>query len=106
MRPPSTSPATDSPRPRARPATRCFTEATRRARRRRTEPTACAPGPVAGRLQFGAVEQSGHGGSPSLGAPDYWWYDVRRELLRVVMEPFLDSPALILDVGSADGPSV
>jgi SAM-dependent methyltransferase len=41
-----------------------------------------------------------------MAQPDYWWYRARSELLRVVMEPQLGEPALVLDVGSADGPSV
>jgi SAM-dependent methyltransferase len=45
-------------------------------------------------------------GSSSLEHPDYWWYRARAELLRVVFEPFLGGPARLLDVGSADGPSV
>lgn len=45
-------------------------------------------------------------GSPSLAAPDYWWYRARSELLQVVMEPHVGGAARILDVGSADGPSV
>ena len=46
------------------------------------------------------------GGSPSLGVTDYWWYRARADLLRVTLEPFVDQPGRILDVGSADGPSV
>jgi SAM-dependent methyltransferase len=46
------------------------------------------------------------GGSPSIELPSYWWYRVRSELLQGVFEPFLDEPANVLDVGSADGPSV
>jgi SAM-dependent methyltransferase len=45
-------------------------------------------------------------GSPSIAAPTYWWYQVRSELLEVVMSPYLGSPERCLDVGSADGPSV
>lgn len=41
-----------------------------------------------------------------MGVQDYWWYRVRAELLRVVMEPYVGSPTWVLDVGSADGPSV
>ena len=48
----------------------------------------------------------GHGGSASLGAPDYWWYVARTELLRTVLEERIGSAPLMLDVGSADGPSV
>jgi SAM-dependent methyltransferase len=45
-------------------------------------------------------------GSASLHAPDYWWYRARSELLQVALGPFLGSPERVLDVGSADGPSV
>jgi SAM-dependent methyltransferase len=45
-------------------------------------------------------------GSPSIDRPDYWWYRVRGDLLRSVMEPFVADSELLLDVGSADGPSV
>lgn len=45
-------------------------------------------------------------GSPSIDQPDYWWYRARSELLRLVMEPHVGAPGLVLDVGSADGPSV
>lgn len=43
--------------------------------------------------------------SASLTNPTYWWYEARAGLLRSVIEPALPSPARILDVGSADGPS-
>ncbi len=55
-------------------------------------------------LQRDAV--TGHGGSPSLDVPDYWWYRARAELLRTVFEPRVAAGARVLDVGSADGPSV
>lgn len=45
-------------------------------------------------------------GSPSIGQSEYWWYRTRAELLRAVMEPHLGDPRRVLDVGSADGPSV
>ncbi len=45
-------------------------------------------------------------GSSSLRQPDYWWYDARAELLEVVLGPHLGRPRRVLDVGSADGPSV
>ncbi len=45
-------------------------------------------------------------GSSSLGAPDYWWYRARSELLETVLGDHLGSPERVLDVGSADGPSV
>jgi SAM-dependent methyltransferase len=47
-----------------------------------------------------------HGGSPSLDHPDYWWYRARAELLRVALQRWVGTPQLVLDVGSADGPSV
>ena len=47
-----------------------------------------------------------HGGSPSIENADYWWYTARSELLRTVLEPHVGDSARILDVGSADGPSV
>lgn len=47
-----------------------------------------------------------HGGSPSIGQPDYWWYRVRSELLRVALGDRVGRAGRILDVGSADGPSV
>jgi len=48
----------------------------------------------------------GHGGSASLAAPEYWWYVARTELLRTVLEERIGEVTLLLDVGSADGPSV
>jgi SAM-dependent methyltransferase len=38
--------------------------------------------------------------------PGYWWHRVRAELLREVFAPVMGTPRLVLDVGSADGPSV
>jgi len=38
--------------------------------------------------------------------PDYWWYRARSEMLRIIVEPELGDPERVLDVGSADGPSV
>ena len=52
------------------------------------------------------MPQQGSGGSPSIDLPDYWWYRVRAELLRRVFEPYVGAPEHVLDVGSADGPSV
>jgi SAM-dependent methyltransferase len=46
------------------------------------------------------------GGSPSIQKPDYWWYTARSELLRTVLGSYVGEPDRILDVGSADGPSV
>ena len=48
------------------------------------------------------VEQSG---SSSIDQPDYWWYAARNDLLRAGLGAWLGSPARVLDVGSADGPS-
>ena len=48
----------------------------------------------------------GDQGSSSLTQPDYWWYRARAELLRVALDDHLGEPDLVLDVGSADGPSV
>lgn len=45
-------------------------------------------------------------GSPSIDQPDYWWYRVRADLLRVSLDRYVGSPEIVLDVGSADGPSV
>ena len=47
-----------------------------------------------------------HGGSPSIQQPDYWWYQARSEMLHTVLGPYVGSPQRVLDVGSADGPSV
>ena len=47
-----------------------------------------------------------HGGSPSIHRPEHWWYATRAELLRTVLESHAETSGRILDVGSADGPSV
>lgn len=47
-----------------------------------------------------------HGGSPSIALPDYWWYRVRASMLETVLARFVPVDADVLDVGSADGPSV
>lgn len=44
--------------------------------------------------------------SASIAHPDYWWYRARSELLRTILEPGIGEPERVLDVGSADGPSV
>lgn len=49
---------------------------------------------------------SAHGGSASIAAPDYWWYVARSRLLHTVLGPFAEGAQKVLDVGSADGPSV
>jgi SAM-dependent methyltransferase len=45
-------------------------------------------------------------GSPSITRPDYWWYRARTDLLRAALQQYVGQPGLLLDVGSADGPSV
>ena len=50
-----------------------------------------------------AVEQQG---SSSIDTPDYWWHRARSGLLEAALGEYLGDPELLLDVGSADGPSV
>ncbi len=45
-------------------------------------------------------------GSPSIDYPDYWWYRARADLLETALAPHVGNPRRLLDVGSADGPSV
>lgn len=45
-------------------------------------------------------------GSSSLQQPGYWWHRVRTDLLAEVFGPLLGTPRRVLDVGSADAPSV
>ena len=45
-------------------------------------------------------------GSPSIEHPGYWWYRARADLLRVALEKYVAGRGRLLDVGSADGPSV
>lgn len=45
-------------------------------------------------------------GSASLEQPDYWWHRARSELLHTALGGYLARPSLLVDVGSADGPSV
>jgi len=45
-------------------------------------------------------------GSPSLSSPDYWWYVARTRLLRSAIGSYAEGARVVLDVGSADGPSV
>jgi SAM-dependent methyltransferase len=47
-----------------------------------------------------------HGGSASIAIPTYWWYRARTDLLKEVLQDFVEPGARTLDVGSADGPSV
>lgn len=53
--------------------------------------------------QVGTPTQAG---SSSIGQPDYWWYRARTDLLRAALGDFLGTPRRLLDVGSADGPSI
>jgi SAM-dependent methyltransferase len=52
------------------------------------------------------VPATPHGGSPSIQQPDYWWYRARSQMLHTVLGPYVGTPQRLLDVGSADGPSV
>ena len=45
-------------------------------------------------------------GSASIEQPDYWWYRARAALLQAALGDLLGTPGRVLDVGSADGPSV
>jgi SAM-dependent methyltransferase len=45
-------------------------------------------------------------GSASIQHPGYWWYRARALLLEVALRDYLGTPQRMLDVGSADGPSV
>ncbi|CAN5398330.1 class I SAM-dependent methyltransferase [soil metagenome] len=45
-------------------------------------------------------------GSASIEQPEYWWYRARSELLRAALSEHVGEPNRLLDVGSADGPSV
>ena len=50
--------------------------------------------------------QTSQPGSSSLDQPDYWWHRARAGLLHEVFGPFVGEPRCVLDVGSADAPSV
>jgi hypothetical protein len=52
------------------------------------------------------VSTTNIGGSASIAAPEYWWYRARADLLRTALGRFVGEAAQVLDVGSADGPSV
>jgi SAM-dependent methyltransferase len=45
-------------------------------------------------------------GSSSIGNPDYWWFRAREELLGASLSAAVGTPRRVLDVGSADAPSV
>jgi SAM-dependent methyltransferase len=49
---------------------------------------------------------SGSAGSASIVQPDYWWYTARESLLETALGGYVGEPRRVLDVGSADGPSV
>lgn len=52
------------------------------------------------------MNATSHGGSASLAANDYWWYRARTSLLKTILGDRVGTPKRVLDVGSADGPSV
>jgi SAM-dependent methyltransferase len=52
------------------------------------------------------TDAKARGGSASIDQADYWWYRVRGSLLETVLGPYAQGAADVLDVGSADGPSV
>ena len=56
--------------------------------------------------ETGMLLGSTTGGSPSIAQSDYWWYRARTRILETVMKPYVGTPRRLLDVGSADGPSV
>jgi SAM-dependent methyltransferase len=45
-------------------------------------------------------------GSASIEHPEYWWFRARAGLLHAALAEYLGDPERLLDVGSADGPSV
>lgn len=51
------------------------------------------------------TDVGGHGGSPSIEQPDYWWYLARTDLLHAALSEFATGRSTVLDIGSADGPS-
>jgi len=51
------------------------------------------------------TDVGGHGGSPSIEQPDYWWYLARTDLLHAALSEFAAGRTTVLDIGSADGPS-
>jgi len=52
------------------------------------------------------VSTTNIGGSASIAAPEYWWYRARADLLRTALGSYVVDAERVLDVGSADGPSV
>lgn len=53
----------------------------------------------------GVSSVPGHGGSPSHGVEDYWWYTARSEMLQASLARYAAGSHRVLDIGSADGPS-
>lgn len=51
-------------------------------------------------------EVARRGTSSSLTVDDYWWYRARARILARICLPHLVPNSLVLDIGSADGPSV
>ena len=58
-----------------------------------------------GRYSDAVTNEPGHGGSPSIAAPHYWWYIARADLLETTLRSHVEGAGLALDLGSADGPS-
>jgi SAM-dependent methyltransferase len=52
------------------------------------------------------MSEANRGGSASIAAPDYWWYRARADLLQAALGGYVGDAVRVLDVGSADGPSV
>ena len=52
------------------------------------------------------VEVAAGVGSPSIEDSGYWWYRARAELLEAALSSHVGGATRLLDVGSADGPSV
>ena len=73
---------------------------------RRHAPRGRGAGPVPVGPVVTPVSEVTQSGSSSIGQPGYWWYRARTELLQAALGDFLGHPRRLLDVGSADGPSV
>jgi SAM-dependent methyltransferase len=58
------------------------------------------------RSQQTSGQMSGQPGSSSIEQPDYWWYRARADLLHSALGVRVPSPRRLLDVGSADAPSL
>lgn len=53
-----------------------------------------------------AAQEAAQPGSGSIQNANYWWYRARARLMEAVLAPWLAGHPLLVDVGSADGPSV